>query len=757
MSTIRPFVRLEITILGLALALAAAPALLAQDAPPPPATASLRLPKAAAPPRLDDYVGGVPADAGLRVTEFLQNTPDDGAPVTLPTTAYLSYDDKQLYVVFVCKDDPAQIRAHLGKREDIFGDEGVEIFLDTFHDRQRAYVFAINPFGVQLDGIYTEGQGYQFDFDTLWTSEGRLTDDGYVAMLAIPWKSMRFPKAPEQEWGFALARIIPRKNEFAYYPLNTQRISGFVNQFGALAIPEAISPSRNFQFIPYAAYGRARVLEDDPARGASYQTDDEARAGLDAKFVLRDAVTVDVTVNPDFSQVESDEPQVIVNKRFEVFFPEKRPFFIENAGFFSTPINLFFSRRIREPDYGVRVTGKEGRWVFGGLAIDDVSPLEEDFGLVDDERAKIGVARVQREFGERSYVGFLATQRDVGPFADTVASFDSRLQIDDNWAFSAQAAGSRFTLDGEDDLDGEAFYAEIARSGLHLTYTGSFSDISEDFRTDLGFVPRVDIRQTSQSLTYLFRPTEHPTIVSHGPTLSFLGTWDHDSTKQDWDVTGSYTVNLTRATTVTLSATEAYERFLSEEFRKDQYAVSLSSEPFSWLTGSIFYARGDAINFIPAEGLDPFLGDGDTLQVTLTLKPIDRFRIDNTYIYNDLSTRGRVSPSLDGERTIYVNNLLRSKFAYQFTRELSARVILDYFGLSPRESLIQLGEQKRWAGDVLLTYLLNPGTAIYLGYTDNYENVRVLPTTPPSIGFTHSADTSTGRQFFVKVSYLLRF
>src|SRR5262249_47684402 len=233
-----------------------------------------------------------------------------------------------------------------------------------------AYEFFSTPLGIQADGITTEGQGDDFSFDTVWESRGRLTETGYVVSMAIPFKSLRFPPASgPQTWGISLLRGIPVNNEQSFWPGVTRKLSGFATQFADAHGLEGISPGRNLQFIPYGTFTGARFLD-----GGAFHTDALARAGADARVGARDAVTFDFTVNPDFSQGESDEPQVTVNQRFEVFFPEKRPFFLENAGYFQTPITLFFSRRIGDPQFGGRVTGRAGRWAIGGLPIDRRPP-----------------------------------------------------------------------------------------------------------------------------------------------------------------------------------------------------------------------------------------------------------------------------------------------------------------------------------------------------------------------------------------------
>ena len=256
------------------------------------------------PPELTDFVIGRDSLSaqrlGASVTDFRQRDPGDGVPITAPTTAYLSYDDANLYVVFVCEDDPSKVRVGLNKREEIDVDDGVAVLLDTFHDKKRAYIFQTNPLGVQLDGIRTEGQGDDFSFDAVWESEGRLTGDGYVVRIAIPFRSLRFSNTPTQTWGIALARFIRRNNEESYWPYITKRMAGLVPQFATLDGLRDISPGRNVQAIPYGAFTGARFL-DRAVPG--FRTANDQRVGVDLKAVVRDAVTLDGTVNPDRKSV----------------------------------------------------------------------------------------------------------------------------------------------------------------------------------------------------------------------------------------------------------------------------------------------------------------------------------------------------------------------------------------------------------------------------------------------------------------------
>src|SRR5882724_4682491 len=321
-------------VLGILLVVTVAARVSAQaPAAPPPDAAKIplsKIPRVHRAPKLDDFLENHPREAELTVTDFRQNSPGDGTPATESSTAYLSYDDKNLYAVFVCHEAGA-VRAHLSKREASDQDDGVGILLDTYRDFHRAYYFFSNPLGVQTDAIYTEGQGYDYSFDTLWANAGRVLNDGYIVFFSIPFKSLRFSHAPEQTWGVALYRVILRKSEYDYWPYVTQRVAGLTQQFAPVHGLENVSPGRNIQFIPYGLLPSDHSLnQPNPPNAATppaFVNQFEHRAGLDAKFVAKDSLTFDVTLNPDFSQVESDDPQVTVNQRFAVFFPEKRPFF----------------------------------------------------------------------------------------------------------------------------------------------------------------------------------------------------------------------------------------------------------------------------------------------------------------------------------------------------------------------------------------------------------------------------------------------
>ncbi|HEY3129006.1 MAG TPA: DUF5916 domain-containing protein [Acidobacteriota bacterium] len=717
-------------------------------------TSTLKIPRVSRPPKLEDFLNGTPPEAA-KITDFRQREPADGKPVSRETTAYLSYDDKNFYAVFVCKEEPGKVRARLAKREDIFFDDVVGVILDTFHDRRRAYMFFCNPLGVQADGITTEGQNDDFSFDTLWYSEGRLTTDGYIVWMAIPFKSLRFPKAPTQTWGIAVGRFILRNLENSFWPYITRSKQAFVPQMATLQGVEQISPGRNFQLIPYGVFTGAHFLDQqEPA----FRTQKEARAGLDAKMILHDALSLDVALNPDFSQVESDEPQVTVNQRFEVFFPEKRPFFIENAGFFQTPEQLFFSRRIANPQFGARLTGKLGPWALGGLVIDDRAQGKQvaEGDPLHGQRAGIGVLRVQRELGEQSIVALLVTSRDFASSYNRVFSLDTRLKLNANWNFSGQVMDSETReLDGT-KLSGPAYLARISHDGKHFNYSTMYTDRSPSFRSQLGFIPRSDIRQFQNFGGYQWRP-EKSRVLSFGPYVNTLVNWDRRGRLQDWLVVSGISANFKGASALEAFRSESFELFHDHGFRKNSTGFFFITESTKWVGFNVSFEKGTSINYFPAAGLDPFSANSQDTRLTLRIHPSARAGLEQTYIFSRLAAGAKIPALIPTSASIFNNHILRTKLNYQFTRELSLRAIVDYNAVLPNGTLVNLERQKRFTGDLLATYLLNPGTALYVGYTDGYENLALDPAAPSSLRRINSPFTSTGRQFFVKLSYLFRF
>jgi hypothetical protein len=729
--------------------------------------APLRIPRLQQPPTLADFAemqpGGELEGQMMRVSEFIQQRPRDGQPASLRTEAYIGYDEKNLYISFICYDDePEKIRARMERRENAFDDDFVEVTLDTYHDRRRGYMFWSNPLGIQAEGIWTEEQGEpDWSFDTIWHTHGQRTKQGYVVLMEIPFKSLRFKAQDEQLWSITLLRVIPRKNEWAYWPHVSARKEGRLSQAHDLNGLSQISPGRSIQLIPYGSFRRFRALDQttEPHR-PHFINDSQLDGGLDAKFVLKDNFVLDVTVNPDFSQVESDQPQITANQRFEVFFPERRPFFLENSDFFSTPLDLVFTRRIADPQFGARLTGKAGPYAIGALVMDDQAPGRQVAANspYQDKRALFTIARVRRDILRQSNIGVIYTGREFQDSYNRVGGIDGRLKLNQNWVAGYQAVMSKTrTLDGQ-ELSGPAYQAYLYRSGRQFQYEANYEDFSPNFRTQTGFVRRTDVRSVEQNLSYTFRP-EGKVLISWGPSVFTNFLWDHTGLRLDGTLGGRLRVELTGQTFLTIFNGTNRERLrpkdyavLTEnrDFGSNFKGFSVSSGYFKNFTFSGEYSRWAGINFTPPNGKEPHLGNRSSAELGVTVRPTNRLRIDNTYLMSRLLNR------YNGD-AIFNNHIIRSRWNWQFDPKLSLRLIFQYNTLLTNPQYTALETQKNFNADVLLTYQFNPLTALYLGYNSNLQNRDVVPTaTGAELVRFPNQFINDGKQLFVKFSYLFR-
>jgi hypothetical protein len=719
--------------------------------------APLRIPRVSRPPKLSDFLNGVPREAEALVTIFRQFDPHDGEPVSQPTAAYLSYDSKNLYVGWICKDEPAKIHARIAPRKQIDYDDRVTINIDTFLDHKHAYWFDVNPYGIQFDGRTTDGIGDDPSWEGLWFTDGRVTKDGYVVLETIPFKSMRFPRAPRQIWNICLARIINRNNEFSVWPfISHARMPQFVGQFAPIEIDEDISPGRNIQLIPYGLYSRDSYL--DPALGFQQQTDHHA--GLDAKVVIHDALTLDAAFNPDFSEIGTDDPKVKVNQRYEVVYPERRPFFLENASIFTMPEQLFFTRRIVDPQFGAKLTGSLGRWSVGGLVADDRAPgevlLQGQTG--HGARAFDAVSRVEREFGHQSHVGLFLGGTKFEDTSNRVGSVDLRYVAPGNWNLGAQATTTETDGDASGYKAGPGYILSLKKYDNHKTIQNIYTDRSPGLNSTLGYISRTDIRRWETFARYLWKPGGKHTVQAYGPALDGLFIYDHEKRLQNWYVEPSFSVTVPGLTSMMVSHYQGYERYSNVGFSEQSTSISLASSWYKWIDMTAMYTQGTNPNYYPAAGLTPFSAKSNDAMATVTLYPNTHLRLDEIYYYTRLATRPESlpSPSLPNG-VIFTNHLLRSKINYQFTRDYSFRAIMDYNSLLPNNSLVASTYSKQADATLLFTYLPHPGTALYLGYADTFENVDYEAVAAPAYTLTKLPGTSTDRQIFVKFSYFLRF
>lgn len=736
----------------------------------------LVIPRLSHPPLLEDFLTMKPVgETALQmalVTGFVQRAPHDGAPVSEPTTVYLGYDQKNLYAIFVCFDDPHKVRARLSRREDIYDDDQVEIILDTFHDKRRAYMFQTTPLGVQWDAMWTE-QPYDetsgnidTSFDTVWDSHGKLTDKGYVVRIAIPFNSLRFPNTQKQSWGIILYRGITRKGEDAFWPHISMAEDGRLKRAALLEGLHGISPGENIQLIPYTMLRSFRALDDrDPLNPHFYQPSLAGQIGMDSKFILRNNFVLDLTANPDFSQVESDDPQITENQRFAVYFPEKRPFFQENADFFRTPIDLFFTRNIQDPSAGIRLTGKAGAYSVGLLSSDDRAP---GISVVPDDpmagsRAYFTIARVKRDILQQSSIGLIYTDREYpvdGEF-NRIGGIDSHLKFSPTWTGNFQAVVSSTRNPDGSYQAGPAYKAEFQRNGEHLTYDGIYNDLSRGFISEPGFVNRVDLRENKNVIEYLFRP-QKSLLTAWGPGLLARWAWDHDGLRLDTQYEPVFLLQMRAQSYVYFFPyDEVRERLRpsdypslpeNRDFHEHSSGIEFSNSYFRSVTVGATYFLGDGLNVVTPTGIAPILANTNTGSATLIIRPIKPLKIENTYLLQRLRDR-------QTGLAIFNNHIAQSKWNWQFTRTLSLRAIMQYDATLANPGLTSLQTTKEFNGDFLLTYLVHPGTAVYVGYNSDLQNLSRTLDVDPGTGLINRTATgyvNEGRQFFIKISYLFQ-
>jgi uncharacterized protein DUF5916 len=746
-----------------------------------PEFATLRIPKLERAPTLDDFLGMKPPSdlehSMLKIDRFYQRDPKDGAPVSQRTEAYVGYTGKNLYVVALCfEEDARKIRARMVRRELIDSDDQFGFVLDTFRDKKHGVFFFINALGVQQDGIWVDGQDPDYSFDMVWKSASRITPQGYVAFFEIPFRSLRFSPGLNQTWGVFFERDIKRNNEASFYPWITSNAQGFLSQETEIDGMEHISHGRNMQFIPYGSLRAFRDLDDrDPSNAHFHGADLQGRVGLDTKIVLKNALVLDATINPDFSQVESDEPQVTVNQRFEVFFPEKRPFFLENSAYFDTPINLVFTRRIVDPEYGVRLTGKLGRWSLGTLFADDKSPgkIVPSYDPLYGHKAYFGVARVSYDIGKESSIGAIYTDRELNTApnevlctddpclvgSNRVGGIDAKLKFNPKWSATLQALASHTKFNDGTHKGGPAYYAYLERSSRRLEFNSLYQDTAANFQTDTGFFRRPDIRRFSNFVQYRIRP-EGKHLLWHGPSLFTINNWDHSGTRLEWFSNANYKFVFRRQMSVGTFGNLGHERLrpvdydtlsTNQDYAHYHYGVFFYNNFFKQLSTDGEFGFGTDTNYDPAAG-PPVLANSSYVQLRVTVQPMGRLTIDNTYLLTRL--RSQLT-----NLNIFNDHIIRSKWNYQFNREFSLRFIAQYSAVLANPELTSLQTTKSFNADVLLTYLLHPGTAVYVGYNSNLQNLdRSLQLDPNgNLLRTQNRFLNDGRQIFVKISYLFRY
>ena len=492
------------------------------------ATAQAATPDATAPAAPDTIVGGrIPllqgditidgklddaAWQGALVQEVSYDIqPGDNTPAPVKTLVRIGRTNDALYVAFHAMDpNPSQIRAHLRDRDGMYNDDWVGVFLDTFDDHRRGYELVVNPLGVQGDIIRDESNSSNQEdssWDGLWSSAGRITAEGYDVEMRIPFSTLRFPHGgTDRQWGISLFRNWPRDKRHQLTSHKVPRESTcFECEWGKYTGLGGAQQGRNLEVVPTVTMGATQTRD---TATSPWHTETAVEPGVDVSWAPSPAMTLNATLNPDFSQVETDQLQLGFNNSFALFYQEKRPFFLEGADYFTTPLDVLYTRQIADPDYGLRVTGRSGGSTYGAIVARDAAPevlvpgvLNSGFTALD-EKANVAVGRYRYDFNTHFSLGAIATVRSADDYANNVGGIDARWQQGSHTA-TAQFLGSqsKYPTDivdaykdelGDDPRpSGDAWRVEYSFGNRNWSFDTWHIAIDPGFRSDLGFIGQV--------------------------------------------------------------------------------------------------------------------------------------------------------------------------------------------------------------------------------------------------------------------------
>jgi hypothetical protein len=766
---------------------------------PPEKANPVTVPKFAKPPVIDGRLDEAVWQNAAVFKDFYQTDPGDNTAPSKPTEVMVGYDPKFLYIAFRAFDEPDKVRSTVAKRDNIFQDDFVGFFLDTFNDKRKAFEVFFNPLGIQGDGVITEGRGEDFSVDLLMESKGMIDDKGYVVEVAIPFKSLRYEAGKGKLWGVHFLRRIQRfdRELNSWMPLS-RAISGTLNQAGHITGLEGISMERTIELIPSLTLSESgkfvrsfSPLPGFPDPGRMVNEPIKFDPGLTAKFTPSSALTLDLAINPDFAQVEADQLVVTTNQRFPIFFSEKRPFFLEGIDIFRTPITAVHTRAIVDPDVAVKLSGKKGRNTFGLMVASDNGPgsfvgderLNRNNFPFLDKNAYVGVLRLKRDIGKENSIGILATSYNFIQKHNDLFAVDGRFRLNPKTTATFQLLGTTSRNFFRDPVSGKSPYRTGNGFGYSLDYSVSGRNFgwglygegfTRDYRSDVGFFGRTNTNFNSAFVRYNTDPKPKAKIVStYAQNFTWIG-YDFQGRIQNWESEFYVQWRLPRNSYFSLSYEPAYERILEEEFGPKRTPTrqgtfygpdderSVQKHHF-FITGSSQYNKKIQFNaraVLRQNHLDLDFGGGRRYPrvspAALLLgpgAPLDPgagnlFEFTGGVTYQPTNEL-RMSLNLVKQRlvrkdtglTAFDVNILTFRGTYQFTRATFARAIIDYNTLSSRVR-----------AQLLAGWTPSPGTSFYLGYNDDMNLNEPNPFTREIVpGFRRNS-----RTFFVKASYLIR-
>jgi len=795
---------------------------------PPEKTSPVKVAKFAASPVIDGKLDDEVWKNAPVLKDFYQTSPGDNIAPSKPTEVMIGYDEKHLYIAFRCFDEKDKIRATLAKRDEVTGEDNVRVWLDTYNDQRRAYVLAFNPLGIQQDGIYTEGQGADFSVDIVMESKGVIEDWGWSVEIKVPFKSLRYAAGKGKLWGFNAARNIDRFNdEFDQWLPDDRNISGFLVKHGKLTGLDEIKAERTLEIVPSITVGETgrrvrqfpRYLVNQfgyydpvtnptglPERGRFVNQPIKQDIGVTVKYTITPNITLDAAYNPDFAEIEADALVVTANQRFPIFFQEKRPFFLEGADVFNSPLQIFYSRNIVDPDYAAKLTGKVGKNSFGLLVASDNAPgnYEEDdrndpsvrprIDEFVDENSLFAVLRVKRDFGKNNNVGFFGTFRSFPEQRNLVGGFDGNFKFTDKLISTFQVVGTHSrrcffdatfepTLNplqaqrnreicgtgstNQTNSNGATFNNYRTGNGLgyywNLDYTEKnrgwfveFGGRSKDYRAESGFTRRVNTNFIFAANRLSTEPKPKNKII-RVDWRQFSGiNYDWKGRLQDLNFGTNFNFTLQRNTFAFVETGIYLEKLSEEEFGLKRSATrggAFLGDP----TRSAWqhYVSGN-INSTPVKRLSfgMFLGhifnayDFDFGHRPQNPGPGRQFDAE---IWGEVKPIDplRISLSYRKSRLVRNDNSVRTFdsdiIALRSTYQFS-RFTFTRFRLD-YDSLNQ-----NFSGQALFGWNPSPGTAFYVGYNDNFNYNGFNPFTGnPEPNFERNE-----RRFFIRASYLFR-
>lgn len=683
--------------------------------------------------------------------------PGENLPAKEKTGYKILYNDTYLYFAFECHDtNPSLIRANLSDRDKIYNDDFVAILIDPDHDNQHMYEFLVNPLGVQADLIKT-ANNEDDSFDAVWYSAGKITPDGYVVEIAIPFKSMRFPAKDVQEWGMVLGRIYPRECRYQFFSIPLDRNNPcFACQGGILSGLNEVKSPMSVEVLPYIIGFQHAGLSDDEDQNSNFEKGKlQGRAGVGVKFYPSSSITFEAVANPDFSQVETDAQQISANQPFSLYYNEKRPFFLEGNEIFTTKFTSFYSRTVNNPLYAAKLTGKNGNLSYAVLSASDRNSIFIVPGKESSESVATGInsyaniIRSRYNLGGEAYIGGILTDRFYQNGGNHVGGIDWTYTFWKNYYFNGQLlyshtkelidmadyddstkfghTGKNAALNGE-SYDGTAVNLYFSQQARSYWYEVSYNDISPAFQSQLGYITQTDYRTVEVDAGWTFY---HDSSFVKQNNIWFDGAtrFDHESqTIEHFFVLGSNWQFVKQ-----LNFQMNYFAVNDEIFHGIKFSgvhrinTYTQIKPFNALSFSLTANFG---RYIYRDD-DPKRGYGHRISAAVDLKPTEKFICSFSY------DRSRLADVV-GNELFYDGYILRNVSTYQFNKEMYVRLISEYNSFDKSVAVFPL-----------FSYKLNPFTIFYIGSTYNLTDFERNPGVDNS-----SRYLQTARQYFIKLQYL---